>query len=79
MTERDPLLDFVETVSGEAHLKVEEDLGEGFVRLRISEAERRQAKHDIRSRTSSSSCSATAATLTRPGCSSPLTARRSAG
>jgi hypothetical protein len=49
MTERDPLLDFVETVSGEAHLKVEEDLGEGFVRLRISEAERRQAKHDIRS------------------------------
>ncbi len=49
MTERDPLLDFVETVSGEAHLKIEEDLGEGFVRLRISEAERRQAKHDVRS------------------------------
>ncbi len=49
MTERDPLLEFVETVSGEAHLKIEEDFGEGFVRLRISEAERRQAKHDVRS------------------------------
>jgi hypothetical protein len=49
MTDNDSLIDFVRTVSGEAHLKVEEDFGEGFVRLRISEAERRQAKHDIRS------------------------------
>ena len=43
------LLDFIAAVSGESHLKVEEDLGDGFVRLRTAEAERRQAKHDIRS------------------------------
>ena len=50
MTDKpDHLIDFVAAVSGESYLKVEEDLGEGFVRLRISEAERRQAKHDIRS------------------------------
>ncbi len=42
------LIDFVSSVSGEAYLKVEESLGDGYVRLRISEAERRQAKHDIR-------------------------------
>lgn len=48
MTDKESLIQFVETVSGEGHLKVEEDFGEGFVRLRISEAERRQAKHDIR-------------------------------
>ncbi len=47
--ERDSLIDFVSQVSGEAFLKVEENLGDGYVRLRISEAERRQAKHDIRS------------------------------
>ena len=28
-------------------LRVEENLGDGFVKLRVSEAERRQAKHDI--------------------------------
>jgi hypothetical protein len=49
MSDNDSLIDFVQSVSGEAHLKVEENLGDGFVRLRISEAERRQAKHDIRS------------------------------
>jgi hypothetical protein len=49
MADNDSLIDFVSNVSGEAYLKVEEDFGEGFVRLRISEAERRQAKHDIRS------------------------------
>ncbi len=43
------LLDFVSSVSGEAYLKIEENLGDGFVRLRTSEAERRQARHDIRS------------------------------
>ena len=42
------LLGFVERVVGEGPLRVEESLGEGFVRLRVSEAERRQAKHDIR-------------------------------
>ncbi|NTU71925.1 MAG: sensor histidine kinase [Coriobacteriia bacterium] len=49
MTPNDDLLNFVTAVSGEAYLKVEETLGDGYVRLRISEAERRQAKHDIRS------------------------------
>jgi hypothetical protein len=48
MTEQDPLIDLVASVSGEEYLKVEEDLGDGYVRLRVSEAERRQAEHDIR-------------------------------
>jgi len=48
MTPADDLLNFVSAVSGEAYLKVEETLGDGYVRLRVSEAERRQAKHDIR-------------------------------
>lgn len=39
---------FVSSLSGGDGLRVEENLGEGFVRLRVSEAERRQAKHDIR-------------------------------
>jgi hypothetical protein len=42
------LIDFIEQVSGGTHLRVEENLGNGFVRLRSEEAERRQAKHDIR-------------------------------
>ena len=46
--ERDPLLDFVADVSGGEVLQVEEDLGAGFVRLNTAEAERRQARHDIR-------------------------------
>lgn len=49
MTTNDELLGFVSAVIGDTHLKVEEDLGEGFVRLKVAEAERRQAKHDIRS------------------------------
>ena len=49
MTPNDELLNFVSAVSGETYLKVEETLGDGYVRLRVSEAERRQAKHDIRS------------------------------
>ncbi|MDH4140556.1 MAG: ATP-binding protein [Coriobacteriia bacterium] len=51
MSEHDTesMLDFVSAVSGETYLKVEENLGDGFVRLRTAEAERRQAKHDIRS------------------------------
>ena len=44
----DDLIDFVESVSGDAHLAVEERLGDGFVRLQTAEAERRQAKPDIR-------------------------------
>lgn len=49
MSEHDPLIDFVSSVSGDSYLKVEESLGDGYVRLRVPEAERRQAKHDIRS------------------------------
>ncbi len=49
MSEKSDLIDFVSSVSGETYLKVEESFGDGFVRLRTSEAERRQAKHDIRS------------------------------
>lgn len=48
MTDND-LLGFISAVSGDTFLKVEENLGDGFVRLKVSEAERRQAKHDIRS------------------------------
>ncbi|MCL2750722.1 MAG: ATP-binding protein, partial [Coriobacteriia bacterium] len=40
----DKLIEFVEQLSGEVHLRVEESLGSGFVRLRSAEAERRQAK-----------------------------------
>jgi len=46
--EQDKLINFIKGVAGDEHLKIEEDLGNGFVRLRVSEAERRQAKHDIR-------------------------------
>jgi len=42
------LLDLVSDVAGESVRKIEETLGDGFVRLHISEAERRQAKHDVR-------------------------------
>ncbi len=48
MADDSSLLNFVSAVSGDAFLKVEESLGDGYVRLKISEAERRQAKHDIR-------------------------------
>jgi len=47
-SERDPILDLVARVAGDEVLQVEEDLGAGFVRLNTAEAERRQAKHDIR-------------------------------
>jgi hypothetical protein len=49
MDSSEDLLDFVTSLSGDAFLKVEESFGDGFVRLKVSEAERRQAKHDIRS------------------------------
>lgn len=45
----DSLASFIEDVCGDSHLRVEADLGGGFVRLRSVEAERRQAAHDIRS------------------------------
>lgn len=40
--------DFVRSLSGERTRRVEESLGDGYVRLVVEEAERRQAKHDIR-------------------------------
>lgn len=43
------LADFVALTGHAGKLRVEESLGGGFVRLRVDEAERRQAKHDIRS------------------------------
>lgn len=49
MTDHDELLDFVTSLAGEKVRKVEEDLGAGYFKLNIGEAERRQAKHDIRS------------------------------
>lgn len=42
------LLDFVKGFASKNTLTVEEDLGHGFVRLRVTEAERRQARQDIR-------------------------------
>ena len=47
MADSQELISFIAQMTGEANLRVEENLGEGFVRLRVSEAERRQAKHDI--------------------------------
>lgn len=47
MAEQANLTDFVTALAGDK-LRVESDLGDGFVRLRVSEAERRQAKQDIR-------------------------------
>lgn len=41
------LVQFVESLSGESHLRVQDDLGGGFVRLRAAEAQRRQAQQDI--------------------------------
>ncbi len=48
-TTNNSLLNFVANLTGDQYLKIEEDFGQGFVRLNVSEAERRQAKHDIQS------------------------------
>lgn len=42
------LEDFIDEASSGRFLRIEDDLGGGFVRLRISEAQRRQARQDIR-------------------------------
>ncbi len=42
-------LNFIEETSGVGHLRVEDHLGDGYVRLHVAEAEKRQAKHDIQS------------------------------
>ena len=47
-TDNASLLGFLQSVSTEGSIRVEENLGDGYVRLLMSEAERRQAKHDIR-------------------------------
>ena len=47
MSDANELISFIASMSGRGNLRVEENLGEGYVRLRVSEAERRQAKHDI--------------------------------
>jgi Histidine kinase-, DNA gyrase B-, and HSP90-like ATPase len=43
------LIDFVSSITDSARLRIEENLPHGFVRLKVAEAERRQAQHDIRS------------------------------
>jgi len=43
------VIDFVAQMTGSAKLRIEENLPHGFVRLKVAEAERRQAQHDIRS------------------------------
>lgn len=48
MSDADELSQFIDQAAHESRLRVESDLGDGFVRLRVSEAERRQAKQDIR-------------------------------
>lgn len=49
MSERpEDLIAFVSQLGGDKALRVEENLGQGFVRLRVAEAERRQAAQDIR-------------------------------
>lgn len=47
MSDANELISFITSMSGEGNLRVEQNLGEGYVKLRVSEAERRQAKHDI--------------------------------
>lgn len=46
---QDELLNFVTDLAGEQVLKVERELGGGYFKLNVTEAERRQARHDIRS------------------------------
>lgn len=45
----DSLEQFIHQVSATDEFRVQDDLGSGFVRLRAAEAQRRQAKQDIRS------------------------------
>lgn len=48
MTDRS-LQSFIESHTSEDYARVQDDLGNGFVRLKAAEAQRRQAKQDIRS------------------------------
>jgi hypothetical protein len=47
--EQREVIDFVSRITDTARLRIEENLPHGFVRLKVAEAERRQAQHDIRS------------------------------
>jgi anti-sigma regulatory factor (Ser/Thr protein kinase) len=47
-SEKDGLLDFVRRFTDHDTFTVEEELGHGYVRLKVTEAERRQALQDIR-------------------------------
>ena len=48
MSDSEKLAAFLDSLPAGTRLRVEDDLGDGFVRLRVSEAERRQARQDIR-------------------------------
>lgn len=48
-TGSDALLDFIEETIGDDNIRVDENFGYGYVRLRSSEAQKRQAAQDIRS------------------------------
>lgn len=48
-TESKNLLNFVTDLAGDRFLKVEKEIGHGYFILNTTEAQRRQAKHDIRS------------------------------
>lgn len=43
------VIGFVSEITDAARLRIEENLPHGYVRLKVAEAERRQAQHDIRS------------------------------
>jgi hypothetical protein len=47
--EEHEVIDFVSRITDTARFRIEENLPHGFVRLKVAEAERRQAQHDIRS------------------------------
>lgn len=47
-TPESEVMNFVSSIADTARLRIEEDLPHGFVRLKVAEAERRQAQHDIR-------------------------------
>ena len=44
----DKIIDFISSLESKKFLKIEKDLGEGFFRLNTSEAQKRQARHDIK-------------------------------
>lgn len=48
-TEQGDVVDFVSRITDSARFRIEENLPHGYVRLKVAEAERRQAQHDIRS------------------------------